>query len=356
MTAAVLVVGGITRLTQSGLSIVDWDPLMGAVPPIGETQWAERFAQYRLFPEYRQLRSGMTLDAFKVIYFWEYLHRLIARALGLVFLMPWMVFWWSGRLSRPLAIRTLLLFALGAAQGLMGWLMVSSGLVDRPSVSHYRLAAHLTLAVVIFGFCVWLACDLGLAWTRAAAPRQGRRTMGIALLSVAALLAPQIVWGALGAGLKAGLSFNTFPLMAGRLVPSHLFTADPILVTVVAYPPAVQWVHRLLGTMLLVVTAIGWVRVRQAESDRASRRLSAILFAAVSVQYLLGVLTLLHAVPLGLALAHQVLALGIVGVWVMWAHHVRHLEVMVPATDRSLQSCADRDTPACVATGRKATE
>ena len=152
MTFAVLVVGGITRLTHSGLSMVQWQPLLGAMPPLNEAQWMARFDQYRQFPEYHQLRQGMTLEQFKVIYFWEYLHRLLARLIGLVFIVPFIAFWRAGWLSAPIARRGLAILGLGVAQGVMGWLMVRSGLVDRPSVSHYRLAAHLTIAFVIFGF------------------------------------------------------------------------------------------------------------------------------------------------------------------------------------------------------------
>jgi heme a synthase len=157
LTFVILVVGGITRLTQSGLSIVDWQPLMGVVPPLSEAQWQESFERYRQFPEYQQLRRGMTLDEFKFIFFWEYLHRMVARLIGLVFLVPFLVFLAKGYFEGPLLRRALLLFGLGALQGFMGWYMVKSGLADQPHVSHYRLAVHLSIAFAIFGCCVWFA-------------------------------------------------------------------------------------------------------------------------------------------------------------------------------------------------------
>jgi heme a synthase len=172
MTFAVLVIGGITRLTQSGLSMVDWQPIMGVIPPLTDAQWQETFDRYRQFPEYQVLRRGMSLDEFKFIFFWEYLHRMVARTIGLVFLVPFVFFWAKGWFTRPLAARALILFGLGAMQGVMGWFMVMSGLVDRPSVSHYRLAAHLSLAFIIFGYALWLARDLAIR----AGARAGGRT------------------------------------------------------------------------------------------------------------------------------------------------------------------------------------
>lgn len=327
MTAAILAVGGITRLTQSGLSIVRWEPLMGVVPPLGDAQWAERFEQYRQFPEYRQLRQGMTIAEFKTIFFWEYLHRLLARGLGVVFLVPFVAFWARGRMPRPLMVRMLALFGLGAAQGLMGWLMVVSGLVDRPSVSHYRLAAHLGLALVIVSVAVWFARDLAVGSTRPMVSDRTRRAMRHGAVAVGVLLWAQLLWGALVAGLDAGLGFNTFPLMAGRLVPPHVFTPGPVVLNLLQQPPAVQWMHRVLGTLLLVVTAVVVFRRHGRQADPAWRRLAITMLTAITAQYVLGVLTLLWAVPLALGVAHQVTALAILIVWVSWLHHAWHIDV-----------------------------
>jgi cytochrome c oxidase assembly protein subunit 15 len=335
MTFIVLVVGGVTRLTQSGLSIVDWQPLVGVVPPVTEAQWEESFDRYRRFPQYRQLRPDMTLADFKFIFFWEYLHRVVARLIGLVFLVPFAAFWLAGYLNRPLAMRALALFALGGMQGVLGWLMVSSGLVDRPSVSHYRLAAHLSLAFVIFGASLWLARDLALGTTRRTVTVRARGVMRRALAILGVLLALQIVWGAFVAGLKAGFIYGTFPLMAGQLVPPDLLTLAPAPINLVQNLVTVQWMHRVLGTVLLMTAAILFVRVRGAGPDGTSRRLNAALVSLIAGQYLLGILTLVTAVPISLGVMHQAAAMLIAGVWVVWLHHVRHLEVPPPASART---------------------
>ena len=326
MTLAVLVVGGITRLTQSGLSIVDWKPVMGVVPPLGEAAWQETFDRYRQFPEYLELRRNMTLGEFKVIFFWEYLHRLVARLIGVVFLVPFAIFWLRGQLSGPLLRRSLALFALGALQGLMGWLMVKSGLVDRPSVSHYRLAAHLGLAFLIFGSAVWLARELSVDSVRRRVSRRARLLMRNGLAAIGVLLALQVLWGAFVAGLKAGLIFNTFPLMAGALVPPNLLPLSPALLNFVQHPTAVQWTHRVLGTVLLIAVAALYARVRQVGADGLSRRLNDTLFVLVAAQYLLGVLALLYMVPVALGVIHQATAMIIAGVWVVWLHHCQRVQ------------------------------
>jgi heme a synthase len=324
MTFLVLIVGGITRLTQSGLSIVDWDPIMGVIPPLNEAQWQDAFDRYRQFPEYQQLRRGMSLEEFQFIFFWEWFHRVVARAIGVVFLVPFVFFWIRGYFNRAVAGRALALFALGAAQGVMGWAMVASGLVDRPSVSHFRLAAHLSLAFVIFGYAVWLARDLAVGLDRAVVERGARTLMGRGLAAVGVLFALQVVWGAFVAGLKAGLYHNTFPLMEGRLVPPTLLFMDPPLVNFVQNPIAVQWMHRVLGTILaLAILAFSW-RVLRAGVDAASRRLNATLLALMALQYLLGVLTLVYFVPVTLGVIHQAMAMVMFGVWIWWFHHVRH--------------------------------
>ena len=330
MTLAVLVVGGITRLTQSGLSIVDWDPLMGVVPPLTEAQWQRAFERYQQFPEYQQLRQGMSLGEFQFIYFWEYLHRLLARAIGLVFLLPFVLFAIRGYLNRPLAVRALALFGLGALQGVMGWFMVASGLVDRPSVSHFRLAAHLGLAFLIFGCSVWLARELAVRSARDAMPAPDRTRIIRGLGWIGVLLALQVVWGAFVAGLDAGYIHNTFPLMDGRLVPAALLWLEPALLNFVQNPPAVQWVHRVLGTVLAAAVLAQLLLVARNDVDPLSRRLNVSLAVLIGVQYLLGVLTLLLHVPVPLGVAHQATAMVIFGVWVVWLHHMSRGTVAEP--------------------------
>ncbi len=325
MTFLTLVVGGITRLTQSGLSIVDWAPLVGVVPPLNEAQWQEAFDAYRAYPEYLELRRGMTLDEFRFIFFWEYLHRMVARAIGLVFLLPFAWFLLRKMLPIPLVKRGLLLFGLGAAQGAMGWFMVRSGLVDVPRVSHYRLAAHLSLAFVIFGYAVWLARDLALEAKRTAIPEQVRRWVLNGLWIVGGLLAVQIVWGAFVAGLKAGFQYNTFPLMGGGWLPPDFLRLEPAIMNLVENPSAVQWMHRVLGTILLV--AAGWFGVKAARMPGVDRRTSALalgLGGLIGFQYLVGIVTLLLVVPVWLGVTHQALAMVLVGVWLLAVHRAVH--------------------------------
>src|SRR5262245_59643130 len=287
MTFGVLVVGGITRLTHSGLSIVTWKPLMGIVPPLSHEQWQHTFDLYRQFPEYQTWRQGMSLAEFKFIFFWEYLHRLLARTIGLVFLVPFLLFWLRGWLTRPLLRRTALLFGLGALQTVLGWLMVNSGVEDRPSVSHYRLAAHLTMAFLTFGWSVWLARDLST--NRKAKLETGeRRLMLRGLRLVGLVLGAQIVWGAFVAGLKAGQYYPTFPLMAGQLVPPDLLRLDSDLLNFVANPSAVQWIHRVLGTLLAVLVVSLFLRVCSRVREQRSLRFSLALMGAIVLQYALG--------------------------------------------------------------------
>ena len=335
MTFAVLVVGGITRLTLSGLSIVDWHPVMGVIPPLSDAQWQQAFERYQQFPDYTW-RQDMGLSEFKFIYFWEWLHRLLARTIGLVFLIPFVVFTVKGWLPRPLMRRALVLFGLGGMQGLMGWLMVMSGLVDRPSVSHYRLAAHLSLAFLIFGLAVWLARELKVRAT-SALDRNDRRVLVRGLGIVGVLLALQVVWGAFVAGLKAGKIYPTFPLMGGRLVPGNLLEMDSTLLNFIANPAAVQWVHRVIGT-LLTLSVIGlFVTVRRrastlARNDAGADRYSLALLGMVIVQYALGVATLLMHVPVSLGVIHQSVAMILFGVWLAWLHQTLRTPVRAGAT------------------------
>jgi heme a synthase len=325
LTFLILVVGGITRLTQSGLSIVDWQPLMGVVPPLNEAQWQETFERYRQFPEYQQLRRGMTLAEFRFIFFWEYLHRMVARLIGVVFLVPFAVFLARGWLDRRLRRRALLLFGLGGLQGFMGWFMVSSGLVDQPHVSHYRLAVHLAIAFAIFGCCVWFALDLG----ERPESRQGvpgtRAALTPGLLLLGGLLGIQVVWGALVAGLKAGRYFNTFPLMDGGWIPPNVLGLDPPVLNLVENPFTVQWLHRVLGTLLAGAAILIYLRARRVTTDPRTRILGAAFLLLVLGQYALGVLTLLLHVPVSLGVVHQAAAMVIFGVWLGWLHRARGL-------------------------------
>jgi heme a synthase len=322
MTFLVLVIGGITRLTLSGLSIVDWKPLMGVIPPLNEAQWQATFELYRQFPEYQSWRHGMSLQEFKFIFFWEYLHRLVARGIGMVFLVPFAVFWLRGWFTRPLLKRALLLFALGGAQGVMGWLMVKSGLVERPSVSHFRLAAHLSLAFIIFGWAVWLARELAPAAAAAGRIDAAARSLMVrGLTVVGALLGLQVVWGAFVAGLRAGKFYPTFPLMGGRLIPAEL-GGGTFMSDVISNPIGVQWVHRVLGTLLLIAVLTFAVRVRLRVRDLFSLRCNAAFAGLIAVQYALGIATLVYMVPVSLGVIHQGTAMVLFGIWLCWLQHV----------------------------------
>jgi heme a synthase len=339
-TFAVMVVGGITRLTQSGLSIVDWQPIMGVIPPLSEAQWQDAFDRYRPFPEYQVLRRGMTMDEFKFIFFWEYLHRVLARVIGLVFLVPFIWFAVRRYFNRELAVRALALFGLGAMQGVLGWLMVSSGLVDRPSVSHFRLAAHLSLAFIIFGACIWLARQLRPDFSPVRLAPEVLRGLRIGAVVVGVLLALQIVWGAFVAGLKAGFMYNTFPLMGGRLVPPDLFALDGTVINFFQHSSAVQWVHRVLGTVLTLAAVGVGIRALEARVDAVSRRLAVGIMALMLIQYALGILTLIYRVPVSLGVAHQGLAMVIFGVWIWWVHHLWK----VSSADPSASAAAPRSS------------
>lgn len=320
LTAALVTLGGATRLTQSGLSIVEWAPLVGVIPPLSEPAWEEAFAAYRQYPEYRQLRPEMTLAEYQGIFLLEYLHRLLARTIGLVFLVPFALFWLRGALRGPLLRRLLMLFALGAAQGVMGWLMVASGLVERPYVDPLRLAAHLSLAFAIFATCLWTAADLGRSAPRQADPRRGANP---SLALFGALLALQVIYGALVAGLDAGFAFNTWPRMAGGWLPPAPWRLEPWPLNLVDNIATVQWIHRWLALVLVVLAAGLYLRKRRPGSDLVEARWSLAVVALVAVQALLGVATLIWFVPLTLALAHQAVALALFGAWTLWWHRSR---------------------------------
>ena len=335
LTFLIVVIGGITRLTQSGLSIVDWDPILGVIPPLSANQWEMAFARYREFPEYRELRTGMTLSEFRFIYYWEYLHRLAARTIGLLFVVPFLWFWWRGYLDPPLRRRLLLLFALGGLQGFLGWFMVMSGLVDEPRVSQYRLALHLGTAITIFALCIWIARDLSPRRSLGAGDeaRSVRHNHWVYLVGV--LLALQIVWGAFVAGLDAGFIHNTFPRMGQGLIPPNSLRLEPAVRNLTENPATVQWVHRMLGTLLLLTAAAAVLGTRRRRGDAASCRLALGVAVLVSTQFALGVMTLLRHVPLALGVAHQALALVIVAVWLIWLHLERQLQAGMGSSRRS---------------------
>lgn len=298
---ATLVVGGGTRITDSGLSITEWEPILGAIPPLTHAAWERAFELYKQIPEYELVNKGMTLGEFEVIYLWEWSHRLIARSIGLVFLVPFVVFWWRGMLPRWFKPWGVLLLALGGLQGAVGWWMVTSGLTERVDVSQYRLAVHLTLACIILALTVWLSERVaGRAGVRPvpAAPR--------AVITVLPLLVLiQIFLGALVAGLDAGLASGTWPLMNGALVPPGLDALTPGWLNAFENPLAVQFNHRMAGYALWLVALVGAVL---AWRGGAMRGLATALFVLVTGQATVGILVVVEGVPPLLAAGHQLVA------------------------------------------------
>jgi cytochrome c oxidase assembly protein subunit 15 len=313
LVLAMAVVGAATRLTDSGLSITEWQPLLGAVPPLTEADWQSAFEKYQAIPEYQLVNQGMTIAEFKPIYWWEWSHRFLGRLIGLVVAVPFLIFLARGWLDRPLAWRLGGLLTLGAFQGFIGWYMVRSGLVDRVDVSQYRLALHLTLAALIFAWTVWLALGVGRA--------QGRLSSTIwrwSASGLVALILVQIAAGAFVAGLDAGLSHNSWPLMDGAVVPAGLLAMSPWHANLFENVMTVQFNHRLLAYF----TAL-WVGLQAIAAFRggpqAVQLTAGLLLLGVLAQIGLGIWTLLAAVPIGLGLAHQA------GAFVLLALAVWHL-------------------------------
>lgn len=316
LVVAMVVVGGATRLTHSGLSITEWKPILGTIPPLSDADWQDAFSKYQQIPEYKMINRGMSLAEFKALYWWEWSHRLLGRLIGVVFLVPFVIFWWRGWLAPGLALRLGGVFALGGLQGVAGWYMVASGLAERTDVSQYRLALHLGLAVLILAAILWLVLRLGRPaadWARTGwAVWSGGFLLGLVVL--------QIILGAFVAGLDAGLSHNTWPLMDGRLFPDGLFAMSPLWLNAFENVATVQFNHRMVayGVALFAgLVALAHWRIGSAAAGSAR-----MLLAMVLGQVALGVWTLLAAVPIGLGLAHQLLAMAVLAAAVYHLHRV----------------------------------
>ncbi len=322
LIAAMVMIGGITRLTHSGLSMVDWAPIMGSIPPTTEQEWQETFNRYKQFPEYQQVNTDMSLEGFKSIFFWEYLHRMWGRMMGLVFIIPFAIFWKQGRLRGELMKKTLLILLGGALVGGIGWFMVLSGLKDRPDVSHYRLAIHLVAAFSLFAYVLWTALDLIRG--EKTGPGNAQRPLLRQARWLVALVLVQVAWGAFVAGTNAGFIFNTFPKMGSAWVPEAVFSLEPLWLNFVEGKAGIQFVHRILA--YLIVLLVGWiiwgsVRIRITSFQR--RALNWILVMVV-VQFILGVLTLTQAVPLTLGVLHQLGALLLLAATVNLLHGLQY--------------------------------
>jgi len=313
-----VVVGGVTRLTHSGLSIVEWQPIVGTLPPLNDAQWAETFAKYRQTPEFRLRNHDMTLAGFKGIFWWEYGHRLLGRVIGLVFLIPFLFFLFTRRLDPEVAWMLGGIFVLGALQGVVGWLMVASGLVDEPRVSSIRLATHLGLAFLIYGFMLWVALDLLFRERGLASDTMRGRASG--MLAIIWLM---VLSGALVAGIKAGYAYNTWPLMNGKIVPDEIMLIEPWYANIAYNMATVQFIHRCLA-LIIALMAVGlWFDVRREPPNPRPRFWSTILLAMAFVQVGLGIGTLLLRVPVNLAALHQMGALVLFSIAVMFRHTLR---------------------------------
>ncbi len=302
---AMIVVGGVTRLTHSGLSIVEWQPIVGTLPPLDAAQWQETFAKYQQTPEYRQVNSGMSLAEFKGIYWWEYFHRLLGRAIGVVFLVP--LVWFTARraIPREFAWKLAAIFALGALQGALGWYMVQSGLVDDPRVSPFRLTAHLGLALAIFAAMLWIALSLVYP-ERAPLHTRGQRRARARSFALAAAVFLMMLTGGFVAGIRAGFAYNTFPLMGGAVIPPEIFVLEPAWRNFFYNMATVQFDHRAIAWLLAFFVPWVWWTLRRTRGIPARARTGAdLLLILLGLQIGLGIATLLLIVPVALAAAHQ---------------------------------------------------
>jgi cytochrome c oxidase assembly protein subunit 15 len=321
LVLAMVVVGGSTRLTGSGLSITQWKPVTGAIPPLNAGDWAAEFAKYKTIPQYKLLNAGMSLEQFKSIYWWEWSHRLLGRLLGVVFFVPFVVFAIRREIPSRLFLRLGGIFILGALQGAVGWWMVASGLDHRVSVAPERLMVHLGLAFALLGALVWTALDAWAGWARQTLPSPwGRRALWLV-----ALIYVQVLLGALVAGNNAGLVYNDFPLMAGGLLPPD-YAGDGFWATVAHSQGAVQFHHRMMAYLVFAVAlAMGITVWRSSYLARDSKLLGVAVAGAVTLQASLGVATLMTRVPIGLAIAHQLMAALTLSLAVAWAWRLRRI-------------------------------
>ena len=300
---AMVILGGVTRLTGSGLSMVEWEPIMGILPPLGHAQWQETFLLYQQFPEYKIHNYSMNLEEFKSIFWFEYSHRLLGRAIGLIFILPLLYFTITGKVKKSLIPKLVGMFILGGLQGLMGWYMVKSGLIQDPHVSQYRLTAHLALAFIVYAYIFWVALDLFLS------SPDGNKMVASGLKRFSLLLTVfvfiTVLSGGFVAGLKAGYAFNTFPLMEGRLVPESIFALSPTWKNFFENIATVQFDHRLMATTLFIIIPLFWLRATRQDIPARARLGIHLLVAILGVQLTLGISTLLLYVPVPLAAAHQ---------------------------------------------------
>jgi cytochrome c oxidase assembly protein subunit 15 len=315
MIYGMVVLGGITRLTESGLSITEWKPISGVIPPLDAAQWQQEFDHYKQIPEFQRLRPDMTLDQFKGIFWWEFAHRLWGRLIGFAFAIPGLLLFAMGRIRRSLAPHLVALFALGGLQGALGWFMVESGLAVRTDVSQYRLVAHLLSGLLIYGYMLWVAFGL-VRPERCVAPAAHAIRRHVLLLLV--LVVGMLTTGGFTAGLDGGKVYNTFPLMGGGLVPGDLLVIEPVWRNPFENPVAAQFIHRWLAMIVAATVLALWLR--RGRLPREARLPLHLLAGMTALQVALGISTLLLVVPVPLAAAHQAGAVMLLSL-ALWALH-----------------------------------
>jgi len=312
-----VVVGGITRLTHSGLSISNYKLISGTLPPMNEVQWQEALDLYKQYPEYQKINKGFSLQEFKDIYFWEWLHRFIGRFIGIVFIVPFLYFLLKKQLTKSTIKKSILLLALGGFQGFLGWYMVKSGLVDRPDVSHYRLALHLTTAFITFSFALWIALDIKFPQKK-----DVEKSLRTTIRWAFALLILQIIWGAFVAGLDAGFIHNTWPLMNdGKLIHETVtIEQSPIWKNFIEGKSGVQFVHRYLAYIVVGIILFIWYKAKKLPLSPLQSKSISILLFFVLLQFILGVFTLIFQVPVVLGVIHQVVAFFLLAAMTITLH------------------------------------
>ena len=299
-----IILGGATRLTHSGLSMVDWNPIMGVIPPLSEADWEQTFRRYQEFPEYQKINEGMSLQGFKEIFYFEYFHRVLGRLIGILFLVPFLYFWFRGAIRRRMLPQMITMFILGGMQGLLGWYMVKSGLVNEPQVSQYRLTAHLLAAVMIYSYILWVAFGLLKKSPIQILDDVGKKLYRYAI-GLTGLIIFMIATGGFVAGTKAGYAFNTFPLMAGKFIPDGMYTLQPFWMNWFENITTIQFNHRMIAYLLVLLVPVFTLSVRRLAITQRSVIASHLLLAMLLIQVSLGVATILLHMPVSVAVTHQ---------------------------------------------------
>ncbi len=299
-----IILGGVTRLTHSGLSMVDWNPIMGIIPPINDADWLRAFARYQEFPEYQKINQGMSVEQFKSIFYFEYFHRILGRLIGILFLIPFLYFWFRSFIRKSLLPQMAIMFFLGGCQGLLGWYMVKSGLINDPHVSQYRLTAHLISAVIIYCYILWVAFGLLTTNTERTTDQHSQKLFSISKI-LTLLIILMIITGGLVAGTRAGFVYNTFPLMNGKLIPDAMYTLHPLWLNWLENVTAIQFNHRVFAYGLLFLISSYCFAVYKYGTTARSRHAAILLLILLIAQVCLGVATILLHVPVLIASCHQ---------------------------------------------------